>query len=124
MARTIQEKVFVEDRTYTNGNIDCKFSVIKRGNLFYLLFSISANFEIDSYFESTSIEHLREEFAKNVILDDKLNVITFNMNENEQFTFSEKLDEDVWHTIRYSAIDISNCLNDLIVGRLLADAHC
>ncbi len=122
MARTLKELTLVKGRTLDYGKISCMYSVIKRGNLFYLLFSISDNFKIESYFESETIENLREEFAKKTVFEgDESTTIVFNMAESEIYTFSENLDQDLWHCVYYLCMCMGNCLDDLIAGKELVE---
>jgi hypothetical protein len=123
MARTIREKIIVESRAFQNNKATFTFSVIEKGKLFYLLFNISANFEINSYFEASSIEGLKEELRKSLCNDEEsgITTLTINENENEIFIFSRELDADLWNSVRISVIDMNNCLTDLSIGKLLAE---
>jgi hypothetical protein len=118
MARTLKELTLVEERTHENGKTSCMYSVIKRGNLFYLLFNISSNFKIESYFKSETLESLRDEFTKKIVLDDdESRTIVFNMAESETYTFSENLEQELWFCVRYSYLSMESCFDDLIAGK-------
>jgi len=120
-ARTLKELTLVEARTHDNGKTSCMYSVIKRGNLFYLLFSISANFKIESYFKSETIENLRDEFTKKIVSEsDESTTIVFNMAESETYTFIENLDQELWDCVYSSCLSMGSCLDDLIAGKELA----
>ncbi len=122
MARTLKELTLVEDRTLENGKTSFMYSVIKRGNLFYLLFKISSNFKIESYFKSKTLETLRDEFTKNIVFEgDESTTIVFNMAESESYTFSENLDQELWFCLRYSYFSMDSCLDDLIAGKKLVE---